>query len=95
MTQLTPIATTILAGLLACTLSVESVATVHDRAWKHFAPKDTLPIPGPLSQSQIDRYYPNLLDTMRRVISVGAEPIDLDNTYGYQVSMLHNTGTFD
>ncbi|RMG74320.1 MAG: hypothetical protein D6722_02645 [Bacteroidetes bacterium] len=56
---------------------------------------DTLPIPGRLSQAQIDRYYPGVLDTIKDIRTVGAEPVDLTPAGGHLVSMLHNAGNFD
>jgi len=56
---------------------------------------DTFPFHGELSQTTIDRYYPNLLDTIQDKRIIGAQPIDLETDGNYFVSMLHNTGTFD
>ena len=56
---------------------------------------DTLPIHGELNQTQIDQYYPKILDTIKDRRIIGSEPIDIQTTADIYVSMLHNTGTFD
>ena len=75
----------------------------HSTAWGQIPNPDkspttsnySLPIHGALSQQQIDRYYPQLLDTIQDRRIIGAEPIEWEAQGEYHVSMLHNTGTFD
>lgn len=56
---------------------------------------DTLPIHGELNQTQIDQYYPKILDTIKDRRIIGSEPIDIQTKAEIYVSMLHNAGTFD
>lgn len=57
--------------------------------------KNNLLIHGELTQSELDKYYPKILDTIKDIRIIGSEKIDLNPGNGILVSLLHNTGTFD
>jgi hypothetical protein len=71
----------------------ETIITSNEHKIK--APKDSLPIHGGLNQKQIDRYYPEILDTIKDRRIIVSESIDISTTTDIYVSMLYNTGTFD
>lgn len=57
--------------------------------------EQNLPIHGKLNRTELAKYYPKILDTIKDLGIVGSEKIDLNQGNGILVSLLHNTGTFD
>src|SRR5690606_15865662 len=54
---------------------------------------DTLPIHGELSKEQLEKYYPKITDTIKDLSITFSEP--LNTQQATDLSMLHNSGTFD
>ena len=56
---------------------------------------EDFPIRGELTQKQIDKYYPNIIDTIKDRRIIGSESISVQTETGIYVSLLHNVGTSD
>jgi len=54
-----------------------------------------LPIHGKLKDSDLNMYYPKVLDTISDRRIIGSEIIEMNPGKDIVVSLLHNTGTFD
>jgi hypothetical protein len=54
-----------------------------------------LPIHGKLEDSDLNMYYPKVLDTISDQRIIGSEKIEMNPGEDIIVSLLHNTGTFD
>jgi len=56
---------------------------------------ELLPIHGPIDRDKLSRYFPGITDTISDLRILGSEKIALNPGNGIEVSILHNTGTFD
>ncbi len=57
--------------------------------------QNRLPIHGRMTEEKLDKYYPKMTDTIKKLRIFGSERLDLNPSNDIIVSLLHNTGTFD
>ncbi len=56
----------------------------------------TFPVKGVLTDTQIENFYPDILDTISDKRIIASDPVELNNGHTtFYVSILHNAGTFD
>lgn len=73
--------------------SIIKIETIDSIQSRNEVKEEPLPIHGTLNQEQIDRYYPEILDTIKDRRIIGAEKVDIKNNNEIYLSILHNTGT--
>ena len=91
MRKQTTIFLTILISLSACSnpkVDKKTISLIENKTVT-----DTLPIHGELSKQQLQKYYPKITDTIKDLSITFSEP--LNTQQATDLSMLHNSGTFD